>query len=89
MKRTLARCRKFEDMGISCFGEAALQDVLFSAAPCGNDAKSADCVGSGTASNTCNEARGSGMQMKLSLPFQTSTRTSNYFIHLKLGSMLI
>lgn len=67
-KRTLARCRKFEDTGSSCFSEPALQDVLFSAPPCSNDAKSADCVGSGTASNTCNEvsnhqteAKGSGM----------------------------
>lgn len=45
-----------------------MQDVLFSAPPCSNDAKSADCVGSGTASNTCNEvsnhqteAKGSGV----------------------------
>ncbi|XP_044483678.1 uncharacterized protein LOC123209625 [Mangifera indica] len=67
IKRTLARCRKFEDTGSSCFSEPALQDVLFSAPPCSNDAKSADCVGSGTASNTCNEvsnhqteAKGSG-----------------------------
>ncbi|XP_031261152.1 uncharacterized protein LOC116119352 isoform X3 [Pistacia vera] len=67
VKRTLARCRKFKDTGSSCFSEPALQDVLFSAPPCSNDAKSADCVGSGTASNTCNEvsnhqteAKGSG-----------------------------
>jgi hypothetical protein len=47
-----------------------LQEIIFSApAPsCNNDAKSVDCVGSGTASNTCNEvsnihaeARGSGI----------------------------
>ncbi|KAE8037432.1 hypothetical protein FH972_010019 [Carpinus fangiana] len=66
VKRTLARCRKFEDTGASCFSEPALQDVLFSVSPCNNDTKSVDCVGSGTASNTCNEAshqaeaRGSG-----------------------------
>lgn len=66
MKRTLARCRKFEDIGNSCFSEPALQDVIFSPPPCNNDAKSVDCVGSGSASNTCNEAshqvgaRGSG-----------------------------
>lgn len=67
IKRTLGRCQKFEEMGSSCFNEPALQDILFSEPPCSNDAKSADCVGSGTASNTCNEAsnnqtetRGSG-----------------------------
>ncbi|TXG73620.1 hypothetical protein EZV62_002199 [Acer yangbiense] len=56
IKRTLARCRKFEDMGRSCFSEPALQDILFSTPPGSNDAKSIDCVGSGTNSNTCNEA---------------------------------
>ncbi|KAF9684699.1 hypothetical protein SADUNF_Sadunf04G0145700 [Salix dunnii] len=68
VKRTLARCRKFEDTGSSCFGEPLLQEVIFSAPPCNNDTKSVDCVGSGTASNTCNEvsnihaeARGSGV----------------------------
>jgi len=67
VKRTLARCRKFEDTGVSCFSEPALQDIIFSVSPCNNDTKSVDCVGSGTASNTCNEAshqaeaRGSGM----------------------------
>uniref|UniRef100_A0A6N2LKV0 Uncharacterized protein n=1 Tax=Salix viminalis TaxID=40686 RepID=A0A6N2LKV0_SALVM len=68
VKRTLARCRKFEDTGSSCFSEPQLQEVIFSAPPCNNDTKSVDCVGSGTASNTCNEvsnihaeARGSGV----------------------------
>jgi hypothetical protein len=71
VKRTLARCRKFEDTGASCFSEPALQDVLFSVSPCNNDTKSVDCVGSGTASNTCNEAshqaeaRGSGMSSEI------------------------
>ncbi|KAG8644758.1 hypothetical protein MANES_11G161400v8 [Manihot esculenta] len=67
IKRTLARCRKFEDTGSSCFSEPALQEVIFATPPSNNDAKSVDCVGSGTASNTCNEvsnhhaeARGSG-----------------------------
>ncbi|CAK7329107.1 unnamed protein product [Dovyalis caffra] len=68
VKRTLARCQKFEDTGSSCFSEPALQEVIFSAPRCNNDTKSVDCVGSGTASNTCNdvsnihaEARGSGV----------------------------
>ncbi|XP_057986816.1 uncharacterized protein LOC110659949 isoform X2 [Hevea brasiliensis] len=67
IKRTLARCRKFKDTGSSCFSEPALLEVIFSTPPSNNDAKSVDCVGSGTASNTCNEvsnhhaeARGSG-----------------------------
>ncbi|XWS28576.1 hypothetical protein CRYUN_Cryun25bG0082100 [Craigia yunnanensis] len=67
VKRTLYRCRKFEQTGSSCFNEPALQDVMFSVPPCSNEAKSVDCIGSGTASNTCNEtsnhqaeARGSG-----------------------------
>ncbi|XP_010535694.1 PREDICTED: uncharacterized protein LOC104810917 isoform X2 [Tarenaya hassleriana] len=65
IKRTVARCRKFEETGRSCFADPALQDVLF-CTPC-NDAKSSDNGGSGTASNTLNEpsdhqaeARGSG-----------------------------
>ena len=67
-KRTLDRCRKFEQTGSSCFSEPTLQDVMFSVLPCSNEAKSVDCIGSGTASNTCNEisnhqaeARGSGI----------------------------
>ncbi|XP_034892802.1 uncharacterized protein [Populus alba] len=67
IKRTLARCHKFEDTGSSCFSEPALQRVIFSAPICNNDTKSVGCVGSVTARNTCNEvsnthaeARGSG-----------------------------
>lgn len=66
--RTLERCKKFEETGSSCFSEPALKEVLFSAPPHSNDTKSVDCVGSGTASNTCievsnnhAEARGSGI----------------------------
>ncbi|KAI3470617.1 hypothetical protein Pfo_027280 [Paulownia fortunei] len=32
-KRTLARCRKFEDSGASCFSEPALRDIIFAAPP--------------------------------------------------------
>ncbi|XVE59561.1 hypothetical protein DITRI_Ditri05aG0055900 [Diplodiscus trichospermus] len=55
VKRTLDRCRKFEQTGSSCFSDPTLQDVMFSVPPCSNEAKSVDCIGSGTASNTCNE----------------------------------
>ncbi|TYG55771.1 hypothetical protein ES288_D08G009800v1 [Gossypium darwinii] len=67
IKRTLDRYRKFEQTGNSCFSEPALQDIMFSVHPCSNEAKSVEGIGSGTASNTCNEtsnhqaeARGSG-----------------------------
>ncbi|XP_039032875.1 uncharacterized protein LOC120168117 isoform X2 [Hibiscus syriacus] len=67
VKRTVERCRKFEQTGNSCFSEPALQDIMFSVPPCSNEEKSVDCIGSGTASNICNEtsnhqaeARGSG-----------------------------
>ncbi|KAK8514435.1 hypothetical protein V6N12_009141 [Hibiscus sabdariffa] len=67
IKRTLDRCKKFEQTGNSCFNEPVLQDVMFSVQPSSNEAKTVECIGSGTASNTCNgtsnhqaEARGSG-----------------------------
>ncbi|XP_038707466.1 uncharacterized protein LOC120002747 isoform X2 [Tripterygium wilfordii] len=53
VKRVLARCRKFEDTGISCFSEPGLHNVI-SAPLCNDDAKSVE-YGSGTASNICNE----------------------------------
>ncbi|XP_015577676.1 uncharacterized protein LOC8271907 isoform X2 [Ricinus communis] len=83
IKRTLARCRKFEDTGSSCFSEPALQEVIFSTPTCNNDAKSVDCVGSGTASNTCNEvsnhhgeARGS---VAISSTFEIDDSHGDYF----------
>ncbi|KAK4435926.1 hypothetical protein Salat_0756200 [Sesamum alatum] len=33
LKRTLARCRKFEDSGASCFSEPALRDIIFATPP--------------------------------------------------------
>ncbi|KAJ8750103.1 hypothetical protein K2173_014018 [Erythroxylum novogranatense] len=57
VQRTLGRCKKFEDTGDSCFTEPKLQEILFSRPTCCMEAKSADCVGSGTASNTCNDIR--------------------------------
>ncbi|KAL0340657.1 UNVERIFIED_CONTAM: hypothetical protein Sradi_4582500 [Sesamum radiatum] len=33
LRRTLARCRKFEDSGASCFSEPALRDIIFAAPP--------------------------------------------------------
>ncbi|KAJ7947986.1 Spectrin beta chain, brain 3 [Quillaja saponaria] len=56
LKRTLVRCKNYEETGDSCFSEPALQNIIISAPAFNNDAKSADCIGSGTASNTYNEA---------------------------------
>ncbi|KAI9387908.1 hypothetical protein POPTR_010G238400v4 [Populus trichocarpa] len=42
-KRTLAKCRKFEDTGKSCFCEPPLRDVIF-AAPRANVAESTSCI---------------------------------------------
>ncbi|KAB2012684.1 hypothetical protein ES319_D09G107600v1 [Gossypium barbadense] len=79
VKRTLDKCKKFEQTGTSCFSEHALQDVMFSVPPCSNEAKSVDCIGSGTASNICNEtsnhqaeARGSGAISSTFERFDTS-----------------
>ncbi|KAE8691713.1 putative DNA binding protein [Hibiscus syriacus] len=87
VKRTVDRCQKFEQTGTSCFSEPALQDIMFSVPPCSNTAKSVDCIGSGTASNICNEtsngqgeARGSGAV--------SSTYERNDSSETKYGSML-
>ena len=32
-KRTLIRCRKFEDSGISCFSEPALREIVYAPPP--------------------------------------------------------
>ncbi|KAJ7974891.1 Spectrin beta chain, brain [Quillaja saponaria] len=45
MKRTLARCQKFEDTGKSCFVEPALRDAIFSASTRGNDAEYVNHIG--------------------------------------------
>ncbi|CAK7325235.1 unnamed protein product [Dovyalis caffra] len=42
-KRTLAKCRKFEDTGRSCFCDPSLRDVIF-AAPLANVAESTSCT---------------------------------------------
>ncbi|KAK8282186.1 hypothetical protein V6Z12_D08G010200 [Gossypium hirsutum] len=48
IKRTLDRCRKFEQTGNSCFSEPALQDIMFSVHPCSNEAKSVEGAVCGT-----------------------------------------
>ncbi|KAG7019325.1 hypothetical protein SDJN02_18285 [Cucurbita argyrosperma subsp. argyrosperma] len=55
MKRTLTRCHEFEDSGISCFSEPALQDIIFSTPSSKRDTKTVDFCGS-TTTNTFFEA---------------------------------
>ncbi|KAG1369685.1 hypothetical protein COCNU_15G000510 [Cocos nucifera] len=55
-KRTLARCQKFEQTGRSCFSEPAFCDVIFAAPPYSSDAKYADGITSGTATNINGES---------------------------------
>ncbi|KAJ6311115.1 hypothetical protein OIU76_015777 [Salix suchowensis] len=92
IKRTLARCHKFEDTGSSCFNEPALQQVIFSAPRC-NNTKSVGCVGSGTARNTRNEvsnihaeARGLGV---VSSTFERYDSHSDNFERSKKKEVLI
>lgn len=56
MKRTLTRCHKFEDTGISCFSEPALRDIIFSTSSQKRDAKTVDFSGSTTATNAFYES---------------------------------
>ncbi|KHN38635.1 hypothetical protein glysoja_008184 [Glycine soja] len=66
VKRTLGRCKRYEEADINCFSEPTLQNIMFAPPSRENDAQPADCIVSGTASNTCNkvslqiEARKSG-----------------------------
>ncbi|XP_027909430.1 uncharacterized protein LOC114168718 isoform X2 [Vigna unguiculata] len=66
IKRTLGRCKRYEEAGINCFSEPTLQNIMFAPPSRENDTQPADCMVSGTASNTCNkishqiEARKSG-----------------------------
>ncbi|CAL0300261.1 unnamed protein product [Lupinus luteus] len=56
MKRTLARCRKFEETGISCFLEPAFKDVLFAAPACVHYASSDVAVKPPLAQNSQQES---------------------------------
>nr|XP_025683567.1 uncharacterized protein LOC112784503 isoform X3 [Arachis hypogaea] len=65
LKRTLGRCKRYEEAGISCFSEPALQNIMFSPPSREkNDGKPLDCIVSGTASNTCNKALNQGEARK-------------------------
>ncbi|KAK9912061.1 hypothetical protein M0R45_035936 [Rubus argutus] len=45
MKRTLARCHKFDETGKSCFNDPALQDAIFATPPYGNNGEPTKCYG--------------------------------------------
>ncbi|XP_062091766.1 uncharacterized protein LOC133797755 isoform X2 [Humulus lupulus] len=64
MKRTLARCRRLEDTGKSCFSEPALQDVIYAVPPRENDPELASRLGSIV--NLPLETRNSQLEPRLS-----------------------
>lgn len=43
MKRTLARCHKFDETGKSCFNDPALQDAIFATPPYGSNGEPTKC----------------------------------------------
>ncbi|GAB4836281.1 hypothetical protein Ancab_001196 [Ancistrocladus abbreviatus] len=45
IKRTLARCRKFEDTNRSCFGEPALRDIILAGPTSSNKVETCSCIG--------------------------------------------
>ncbi|GMG99480.1 hypothetical protein Nepgr_001320 [Nepenthes gracilis] len=59
IKRTLARCRKFEDTSSSCFSEPALRDIILAAPTSSGNAESVECIGL-TQSSRQAEAKVSG-----------------------------
>ncbi|KOM50556.1 hypothetical protein LR48_Vigan08g138300 [Vigna angularis] len=50
IKRTLGRCKRYEESGINCFSEPTLQNIMFAPPSRENDTQPADCMVSGTAS---------------------------------------
>ncbi|MCH91021.1 serine-rich adhesin for platelets-like, partial [Trifolium medium] len=50
LKRTLGRCRRYEEAGVSCFSESTLQNIMFAPHSRENGGQPADCIVSGTAS---------------------------------------
>lgn len=56
-KRTLARCRKYEETGQSCFCESILRDVLFSEPVYNSDENNAYGINSGIAPDMHVESR--------------------------------
>ncbi|XP_059665904.1 uncharacterized protein LOC132311813 isoform X2 [Cornus florida] len=72
VKRTLAKCRKFEDSGTSCFSEPALRDVIFAAPHRGNEAETLTCPASEGANDKHPESRNLQADRIASGPFPGS-----------------
>ncbi|CAI8616229.1 unnamed protein product [Vicia faba] len=86
LKRTLGRCRSYEETGVGCFSEPSLQNILFSPRSSENSAQPADCIVSGTASNTCNKAL---YQIKARKLEQVSSMNGSVTIKEKKRAMLV
>ncbi|GAV58381.1 hypothetical protein CFOL_v3_01915 [Cephalotus follicularis] len=78
MKRTLARCRKFEDTGKSCFSEPILRDVIFSAHTRGINSEFLDCFDSAVATNLQTESNNSQPEMGTSGSFSSRAERHNF-----------
>ncbi|KAK7263396.1 hypothetical protein RJT34_30985 [Clitoria ternatea] len=78
LKRTLGRCKRYEEAGISCFNEPTIQNILFAPLPRENDAQPAVCMVSGTASNTCNKG---SHQIEARNPGAVSSASEKYDCH--------
>lgn len=79
MKRTLARCRKHEDTGKSCFSEPALRDIIYSAPAHGNDPELTSCIGSAPdVQNSQLEPRLSGLPSFFITSFRVKGRCIKY-----------
>ncbi|WCJ41818.1 hypothetical protein M5689_022661 [Euphorbia peplus] len=90
----IAYRKRLASRGNNSLKNAIRKEVIFSTTPCNNDAKSADCVGSGTASNTCNEVsnhhaevKGSGIAVSSS--FERYNSPGDYFDRVKKREVLI
>ncbi|XP_058729710.1 uncharacterized protein LOC131601831 [Vicia villosa] len=86
LKRTLGRCRSYEEAGVSCFSEPSLQNILFSPRSCENGAQPTDCIVSGATSNTCNKAL---YQIKARKLEQVSSMNGSVTIKEKKRAMLV
>lgn len=63
VKRTLARCHKYEDTGRSCFREPPLHEILLATPPYVSDEKSNHFIGT---TNMHNEAYKSPPELRVS-----------------------
>ncbi|KAK9284066.1 hypothetical protein L1049_012326 [Liquidambar formosana] len=81
VKRTVAKCRIFEDTGKSCFSEPPFRDVLLAVAPCINDteSESVNCVGTTVAADVCPEAQNCQPEPRVSGSFPSRSERPDRF----------